>query len=375
MASSVRVLDQAGGKNWWAYHGDCVEVMKGIPNEAIGYIIYSPPFEDLYTYSNSERDIGNCSTSEEFYEHFRYCVREQFRILKPGRNVSIHVSQIPATLEKDGWMGLKRCKDKMADLFEEEGFITYDEKIIWKDPVVEQQRTKALGLLHKQIIKDSARSRSGLHDYLVTFQKPGKNPDPVAGCFDAYYGTDTIPASAQFTRYDDPYNEYSIGVWQRYASSVWTDLDDSDALPSQKKSKSKPSILDAAQFVVDAFAKYGGYEFWKANLSPVWFDVNPSDTIDGQKGRQKARDPKDEKHVCPLQLTVIRRALQLYSNLDDYVLTPFGGIGSEAYCAVEMGRKAIAIELKASYFKQLVGNMKEIAGDEKEQLALDFGAA
>lgn len=316
--SNVKVINQTFGRNWAAYNADCIEGLRGLPDNSIGYFIFSPPFEDFMTYSRSNHDLGNSRNPDEFYTHFRFMVKEAYRTLMPGRNLSFHVRQIPMTMGNQGQMGLVRCKDKMCDLFEEEGFVTYDEKIIWKDPVVEQQRTHALGLLHKQVISDSARCRSGLHDYLVTMQKPGKNPQPVVGCFDAYYGTDRIPGNAEFTTYNDSYNSFSIEVWQRYASSVW-------------------------------------------------MDINPGDTIDGEKGRKAARDPKDEKHVCPLQLTVIRRSLQLYSNPDDIVCTPFGGIGSEGVCAVEMKRKAILFELKESYFKQLVKNMKKAAGDEFEQ--------
>ena len=316
----MKVLDQAFGRNWVAYHADCVEVVKALPSECIDFSIFSPPFGSLYTYSNSDRDMGNSRVNSQFYRHFRFLTKELFRVLKPGRNLVFHCMNIPAKKERDGFIGIKEdFRGDLIRIFKWAGFIHYGEVVVWKDPVVAQQRTNALTLLHKQIITDSTRSAPGLPDYMIVMQKPGINPERVAGAFDGYHGT--YNPIGEFTNYQDSRNGYSVDVWQQYAS-------------------------------------------------PVWMDINPNDTLNGERGKRRARSGEDELHICPLQLTPIRRFIQMYTNPDDVVLTPFGGIGSEGYCAVEMGRKAILIELKKSYFKELVSNMRTIANDEVEQLDL-----
>lgn len=275
------------------YHGDSCEVLQSIPDNSIHFQIYSPPFASLYTYSNSERDLGNCRTRAEFYEQFRFIVQELYRTLMPGRLMSVHCMNLPTSKERDGFIGITDFRGELIRLFEECGFIYHSEVCIWKDPVIAMQRTKALGLLHKQIKKDSAMSRQGIPDYLVTMRKPGINPEPVT------HTNESFP----------------VNVWQKYAS-------------------------------------------------PIWTDINPSDTLQ----KESAREEKDEKHICPLQLTVIRRAINLWTNPNDVVLSPFGGIGSEPVTALQMGRRAVAIELKDSYYRQLEANCK--ATQAVEQVAL-----
>lgn len=257
------------------------EVLKGIPENSIHYEIFSPPFASLYTYSNSERDLGNCRTTTEFYEQFKYIVSELYRVLMPGRLVSFHCMDLPLSKERDGIIGIRDFRGEMIRLFEDAGFVLHSQVCIWKDPVTAMQRTKALGLLHKQIKKDSCMSRQGIPDYLVTMRKPGENPERVT------HTNESFP----------------VDVWQRYAS-------------------------------------------------PVWMDINPSDTLQASS----AKEDKDERHICPLQLGVIRRGINLWTNPGDTVLTPFLGIGSEAVVALQQGRKAIGIELKSSYYKQAVRN-------------------
>lgn len=277
------MTDEASGECWNMMLGDCVEKTREMDDDSIDYIIYSPPFSSLYTYSNSERDMGNCRSDDEFFQHFEYLSDEMIRVLKPGRLMSVHCMNLPMTKTRDGVIGIRDFRGDLIRIFRKSGFIYHSEVCIWKDPVVAMQRTKALGLLHKQLKKDSCMSRQGIPDYLVTFRVPGDNPEPV---------THTT-------------EEFPIKVWQHYAS-------------------------------------------------PIWVDINPSDTL--QKTSARADD--DEKHIAPLQLEVIRRALELWTNPGDLVMSPFAGIGSECYEAVKMGRRAVGIELKPSYYAQAVTNMK-----------------
>lgn len=276
------------GKEYALYCGDSAEVLKMMPDDSVHYIIYSPPFQSLYVYSNSDRDLGNCRTPAEFYEQFRFIGTELFRLLKPGRLMSFHCMNLPTSKERDGYIGIRDFRGELIRFFQEIGFIYHSEVCIWKDPVTAMQRTKALGLLHKQLKKDSCMSRQGIPDYLVTMRKPGDNPERVT------HTNESFPVS----------------MWQRYAS-------------------------------------------------PVWMDINPNDTLQ----YKSARENKDERHICPLQLQVIKRGIELWTNPGDVVLTPFMGIGSEAYTAVKMGRKAVGVELKDSYYRQAVANVKNAVGN------------
>ena len=295
------------GKDVRMLKGDCVQRIQELDNESIGYCIFSPPFSSLYTYSDHLEDMGNSRDYNEFFQHFKYLTHEIFRVMQTGRNVSVHCMNLPTSLQHDGYIGIQDFRGDIIRLFQECGFIYVSEVCIWKDPVIAMQRTKALGLLHKQVKKDSCRSRQGIPDYLVTFMKPGKNENPVDGEFDHFQGEDFKSEG-----------NLSIDVWQRYAS-------------------------------------------------PIWTDINPSNTL--QYTAARAND--DERHICPLQLDVIHRGLQLWSKKGDTVLTPFMGIGSEVYEALKLDRKAIGIELKDSYFKQAIRNVKDIL-EEKNQLDL-FG--
>lgn len=290
---SVNVIAQEIGEKYAFYNGDSAEILKGIPSDSIHYSIFSPPFASLYTYSNSERDLGNCRNNEEFYEQFKFIVDELFRVIMPGRLISFHCMDLPLSKERDGIIGIRDFRGELIKLFESAGFVLHSQVCIWKDPVTAMQRTKAIGLLHKQLKKDSCMSRQGIPDYLVTMRKPGENQERVT------HTNESFP----------------VAVWQRYAS-------------------------------------------------PVWMDINPSDTLQASS----ARDEKDERHICPLQLGVIRRAINLWTNPGDVVLTPFLGIGSEAYVALQHGRKAIGIELKPSYYAQAVKNCKSVT--EFEQISL-----
>ncbi len=280
--SEEYVRDVAAGKNWTMHLGDCVDVVSEITENSIHYTIFSPPFASLYTYSASERDMGNCRTHSEFYEHFQYIAYLLHRVTMPGRLMSFHCMNLPTVKERDGVIGITDFRGDMIRLFREAGFIYHSEVTIWKNPVTAMQRTKALGLLHKQLKKDSCMSRQGIPDYLVTMRKPGDNPERV--------------------RHTD--KSFPVQLWQNYAS-------------------------------------------------PVWLDINPSNTLT----RTSAREAKDERHIAPLQLAVVARALRLWSNPGDTVLSPFAGIGSEGYECIRAGRRFIGAELKASYWKSAVANL------------------
>lgn len=289
----MKVQDQYVDERMALYRGDSCEILREIPSNSIHFEVYSPPFASLYTYSNSERDLGNTRNDGEFFQQFEYIVKELYRVLAPGRLMSVHCMNLPTSKERDGFIGIKDFRGELIRLFESVGFIYHSEVCIWKDPVIAMQRTKALGLLHKQIKKDSSMCRQGIPDYLVTMRKPGDNLEPVT------HTNESFP----------------VNIWQRYAS-------------------------------------------------PVWMDINPNDTLQ----KESAREQEDEKHICPLQLTVIRRAINLWTNPGDVVLSPFGGIGSEPYVALETGRKAVAIELKGSYYRQMVANCKGVVANEQESL-------
>ncbi|RHP71526.1 site-specific DNA-methyltransferase [Clostridium sp. OF03-18AA] len=280
----MNVLDQVIKNKYAIYNGDSCEITKEIPDNSIHYTLFSPPFASLYTYSNSDRDMGNSKGDDEFYEHFVFLAKELYRITMPGRLLSFHCMDLPLMKERDGVIGLKDFPSIIRQMFEDCGFIYHSKVTIWKNPVTEMQRTKALGLLHKQIRKDSTMNRQGIPDYIVTMRKPGDNPERV----------------------EHTHETFPVDVWQNYAS-------------------------------------------------PVWMDIRQSDTLQ----KKSARDDKDERHICPLQLEVIQRCIELWTNPNDIVFDPFGGIGSTAYVALTLGRRAISSELKESYFKQMKGNVEE----------------
>lgn len=287
----MNCINQIVTDRYALYNGDCVEVLKGLPEHSIGYSIFSPPFVSLYTYSNSPRDMGNCRDYAEFFEHFDYLVQELARVMKPGRDVSFHCMLMPTSKERDGYIGLRDFRGDLIRAFQKHGFIHHSEVVIWKDPVTAMQRTKALGLLHKSVRENSAMCRQGIPDYLITMRAPGESE-----------------------RITHTREEYPVDQWQKVAS-------------------------------------------------PVWMDINPSDTLQ----YRSAREHEDERHICPLQLEVIRRGIMLWSNPDDVVLSPFAGIGSEGYVALEQRRRFIGVELKTSYYEQAVRNL-EAATKESHDL-------
>lgn len=304
----VNVLDQYVSDRVSLYNGDSVEVLKGLPDNCIHYAIFSPPFSSLYTYSNSDRDMGNSASDEQFNTHFKFLIRELARVIMPGRCVSVHCMDIPKMKSRDGVIGLKDFPGEIIRDFESAGFIYHSRVVVWKDPLVEATRTKALGLMHKQLCKDSSMCRNGLPDYVVTFRKPGDNPEPIPhdDGLKRFYGDDEPEGVKTLAPQPEPKPIYSHQVWRHYAS-------------------------------------------------PVWMDIRQSNTLN----KAAARDEKDERHICPLQLDLIARCLELWTNPDDIVLDPFAGVGSVPVVALQMGRRALGFELKESYYKQMVLNVKK----------------
>ena len=301
----MNVINQEINNNFSLYNGDCVEVLKGIPNNSIHYSIFSPPFASLYTYSKSDRDMGNCKSDEEFQEHFKYLVNELYRVMMPGRLLSFHCMQIPLMKERDGVIGLKDFRGQLIKMFQDAGFIYHSEVTVWKNPVVEMTRTHSIGLLHKQLKKDSSMSRQGIPDYVVTMRKPGDNPEKVTHTNEGF----------------------PVNSWQQYAS-------------------------------------------------PVWMDIKQNDTLNGRIAREK----EDERHICPLQLEIIKRCVELWTNPGDIVFDPFAGIGSSLYVALRMNRRGLGVELKESYYKQAVSNcesaltepkIKDLDGEKENNDQLD----
>jgi DNA modification methylase len=294
----MQIIDQFVNDKCALYNGDCVEIMNMLPANSVGYSIFSPPYSNLYAYSNSERDIGNCRSDVEFFTHFDFVIQGLMRIMMPGRNVSVDCMNLPAMKSRDGYIGLKDFRGALIAAFIKHGFIYHSEHVIWKDPLIEATRTKAIGLMHKQLCKDSALSRAGLPQYLLTFRKPGVNTEPVAH----EHGL------TEFIGNDEPTDgNLSHNRWRRYAS-------------------------------------------------PVWMDVRSSRTLNYRGGR----DDEDERHICPMALDIIERGVELWSNPGDIVFDPFSGIGSTAHCAIKAGRKFAGSELKPSYFNMAVNNLAEL---------------
>jgi DNA modification methylase len=306
----VKVLNQVVSDNYALYHGDSCEVTKALDDNSIDYIIYSPPFSELYVFSDDIRDLSNCRDYDQFFKQYIYMIKEQFRIIKTGRLVSVHCMNLMYTKNSFGFIGIKDFRGDIIRAFEKEGFIFHSEATIWKDPLIAAQRTKSLGLLYGQLEKDSNMSRQGLPDYLLTFRKDGENKEPIShpDGFKVYAGK------------DEPSRESNKGV-------KWD------------------------------------HEVWRRYASPVWMDIRQTKILK----RFAAKGENDEKHISPLQLDTIERAITLYSNEGDIVLDPFGGIGSTPYKAIEMGRKAIACELKESYFNQMVPNIAKITEQVKNE--------
>jgi hypothetical protein len=319
VAVGEKVVTQFVNDRVAMYHGDSCEVIRGIPSDSVHYSIFSPPFSDLFCYTALPQDVGNVGSDDEFFAHFDFLIGELYRVIKPGRLLSFHCMNMPRAKGKHGFIGIYDFRGDLIRAFQKHGFIYHSEVCVWKDPVTAMQRTKALGLLHKQLRKDSAMSRQGIADYVVTMRKPGVNDEPVW-----HYGSEkeakteklkadgvneeeaTLKASSVEITDDDKDKVFTVDMWQRYASPVWMDIDQTRVLPFRE-----------------------------------------------------ARTDDDTKHVCVLQLDVIERCIDLWTNPGDTVLTPFMGVGSEVHTAVMRKRRGVGIELKDSYYQQALKNVAD----------------
>lgn len=279
------------------YNGDSCEVIKSIPDNSIGLSVFSPPFANLYIYSDDLRDMGNCRDSDEFFEQMDYLTPELYRIMQPGRLIAVHCKQLARYKGKDGASGWYDFRGDIIRHYEKHGFQYHSEVVIWTDPVLEMQKTKTQRLLYCQLQRDASLTGIGMPEYLCLFRKWG--------------GDETL---------HEPVRHYK----------------------TEKDAPDETQVIDLPM--------------WQKYASPVWFDIKRTDVLNAQI----AKNDKDEKHIAPLQKEVIRRAVKLWSNPGDIVFSPFGGIGSEPYIALEQKRRAIAIELKPEYYRQMVINCESI---------------
>jgi len=320
----MAVKDQVITSDYAIYHGDCCEVMPTLPDGSVHLSVYSPPFGGLYHYSSSERDLSNCRSYEEFFQHYEFVVRELFRLTMPGRLSGVHCMDVPSS--NTGFDYLRDFPGDIIRLHERIGFRYVARYSVWKEPLGVRNRTMAKNLAHKTIVDDSSRCSVASADYLLMFRRKGDNPVPIAhpvGLLE-YAGAREMPAElAKYRGWEGNQieNRYSHWIWRQYASAFWDDVRLDRVLP---------------------------------------FKV--------------ARDEEDEKHVHPLQLDVIDRCITLWSNPGEVVFTPFMGVGSEVYAAVSAERRGIGVELKDTYFRQAAKNMENAAAGRRSLQAGLFAA-
>ncbi len=317
---NAKVIDQIVTEDYAIYHADCIPALRGMPDNSLHFAISSWPFVGLYQYTDDAADMSNVQSPAQFFAGMDFMLHEFARVMMPGRLVAVHCMQIPKTIEHDGVIGLYDFRGDIIRAFEKHGFIYHSEVAIFKDPLIAATRTHAIGLAHKQIVKDSAICRNGILDYLLVMRKPGVNPEPIShgpSGFDRYIGDPKDEPKREKNR-NPAINKYSHEVWQRYANGFW-------------------------------------------------LDINPSDTLQ----KESAREAGDSRHVCPLQKTVIRRAIELWSNPGDVVFDQFAGIGSTGFVALQEGRRFVGCEIKATYYHQAVRNL-EAALESRQQMRLDF---
>jgi len=321
----AKVINQDSGNGWTIYNGDCVEVTQGIPDNSLGFSVYSPPFAGLYIYSDSERDMGNCSSDDEFFDHYEFLMREIYRATIPGRLTAIHCKDLPAYFHSDGYAGLKDFPGEVIRRHERCGWKFHSRITIWKCPVTERERTNNNGLLHKTLLRDRSQLRQGMADYLIVMRK-------VEG---------DLNSAAPVTN-DGGLLEY---------------IGDSDADPRE------PDGFHPSKFARKKLASDDSINLWRRYAEPVWWDIDQQNVLNGKI----ARSDKDEKHICPLQLDVIARAVQLWTNPGDVVFSPFAGIGSEGHESIRLGRKFVGVELKPEYFDHACTHLKQAEASASEQ--------
>jgi len=309
------------GNGWAIHNSDCVEGMAAMPEGSVDCAIFSPPFGDLFVYSDSERDIGNAGEGEKFLEQYKFFAQALTRVMRVGRIVCVHCTDLPMRKGKHGAIGLQDFSGDLIKAHTDAGLIYHGRTTIWKDPVVEMQRTKALGLLYKTIRKDSAMNRVGMPDYMLFFRKDGENVEAIEHTY-----PDDEKGALRIAREVLEYMQRQGLVGMVPPDDVLQDL------------------IDHAKFDV--------YE-WQKLASPVWMDIQQGNVLN----RMKCTG--DERHVCPLQLDTIAKCLRLYTKPGDVVMDPFNGIGSTGYEAVKSNRKYLGFELKPEYAEQASKNLNE----------------
>lgn len=315
--SDLYTTDDAHGDMWSLLLGDSCERLAEIPDESVDLSVCSPPFDSLFTYSPTPRDLGNSATRGDFLDHYGYVIREQLRVTKPGRVACVHVQQVATKKAVDGFTGLTDFRGDVIRAFQAAGWIFHGEVTVWKDPQAQSIRTKAFALAFQTKNRDSSNTRPALADYLLLFRKPGQNAVP-------------IPHHA--TR-----GEVTNDDWIEWASPIW-------------------------------FDRREGGDVGGDQLAPVWCDIKETNTLNVRAGREQA----DERHICPLQLDFIERCVRLWSNPGETVLTPFAGIGSEVFVARKLGRRGLGIELKPSYWRTAVDNLRRLDAELDTPALLDL---
>ncbi|MCC7510242.1 MAG: site-specific DNA-methyltransferase [Planctomycetes bacterium] len=313
----MAVADQCLTEEHAIYNGDCVEVMRGLPDECVHLTVYSPPFAGLYQYSSDERDMSNAIDKDEFFVHYGYAIDELARITMPGRISAVHCMDIP--LSNAGCDAMYDLPGRIIIEHEKRGFVYGGRRVIWKEPLMVRNRTMMKSLHHRTFCEDSTRCSIANADYLLMFRRKGDNPVPVVHevGMTRYCGERLMPADVlefKGMEGDQKLNKFSQWIWRQYASSVWDDI-----------------------------------------------------RIDRVLKHREAKEGEDEKHVHPLQLDVIERAVLMWSNPGETVLTPFMGVGSEVYGAVINGRKGVGVELKTSYYNQAVKNLAEAVKERQPE--------
>ena len=318
----MAVKQQVIKDNYALYCGDCIEVLPTLPEASVGFCVFSPPFAELYVFSDDPRDMSN-NDYAGFFEHFDFLVGLLKKVMMPGRIVAVHCMDVPSYKRNGEEIGLKDFPGDIVRCFQKQGFIYHSRHCIWKDPLIAATRTKAIGLAHKQLVKDSVYSRMGIPDYILAFRKEGENTVPIKhehGLIE-YHGSKVVPPLRELKDdgYDSTKDRRSQWIWQQYAS-------------------------------------------------PVWMDIRQTRVL---KNFRHAKESEDGKHISPLQLDVVERCIELWSAPGDVVLTPFGGIGTEAFVAVKNGRKAVLIELKKSYFNQAAINVESAENKATQNTMLE----
>ena len=324
----MKVKDQLITDDYSIYNGDCMDVVTKLPNDSIDLCVYSPPFAGLYNYSSDHRDFSNCENKEQFLEQYSFLIKELSRITKPGRINAVHVTDV-----FDNTCRLWDFPHEVINIHEKYGFEYRNRITIWKEPLKVRMRTMVQSLMHKFIVEDSTKCFTAMPDYVLIFTKKGENKVPVTHPYGLFDYAGEVPILPNILKAWNNANDTNLNE-----KELW------DYLNSEYYDHEDPRTNKLSHYI------------WQRYASSVWDDIR----IDELLKYKDSKEDDDEKHVHPLQLDVIDRIVELYSNPGEIILTPFMGVGSEVYSAVSMGRKAIGIELKDSYYKQAILNLKDV---------------